>query len=122
VAGSWAGAAEQWQDSGGVAGVAARRGGEVVPAVEAQDADGQGLHRLAMPQGVLPGALGGVLGEGDVAEVVQRLDVPVAAPAVRKGAGWAWAVRLVTADTVTVRHRWPPSGRTRRVMRIAWAA
>ena len=55
------------------------------------------------PGRVAGAALGGVLGEGDVAEVVQRLDVPVAAPAVREGAGWAWAaVRLVTADTVTV--------------------
>jgi hypothetical protein len=39
-------------------------------------------------------------------------------------AGWLWlaAVRLVTAYTVTVRHRRPAGGRTPRVIRMAWVA
>jgi len=41
VSGSWAGDAEEWRDSGGVAGVAAQRCGDVAAAVEAQDADGE---------------------------------------------------------------------------------
>jgi hypothetical protein len=53
-AGSWAGDAKQWQDAGGVAGVVAQRGGEVAPAMGVQDADGQGLRRLAMARGVVP--------------------------------------------------------------------
>jgi hypothetical protein len=54
VAGSWAGDAEEWQDPGGVAGVAAQGGGEVAVAVGVQDADGQGLRRLAMARGAVP--------------------------------------------------------------------
>jgi hypothetical protein len=41
VFGSRAGDAKQWQHSGGVAGVAAHCGGDVVVAVLAQDADGE---------------------------------------------------------------------------------
>jgi len=54
TAGSWAGDAQQGQQPGGVAGVAAQGGGDVVVAAQAQDADGQGLRRLAMARGALP--------------------------------------------------------------------
>jgi hypothetical protein len=57
------------------------------------------LRRLAMaPWGVAGADLGGALGEGDIAKVVQRLDGPVAADQVGKadGAGLG-VVRLVTA-------------------------
>jgi len=124
VAGSWAGDAEQGQDSGGVAGVAAQRCGDAVLAVETQDADGQGLRWLAMALGVLPVRTWGASSP----KVVSRRWCSASMPQwprrqFARGAGWAWAaVRLVTADTVTVRHHWPASGRIRRVMRIAWAA
>jgi hypothetical protein len=59
-----------------------------VPAVEAQDADGQGLRRLAMVRGGGAGAdLGGVLGEGNIADVMQRLDAPVASQVVGEAGG-----------------------------------
>jgi hypothetical protein len=41
MTGSWACDAKQWQDSGGVAGVAAQRFGDVAVAVGVQDADGE---------------------------------------------------------------------------------
>jgi len=41
VSGSWACDAKQWQDSGGVAGIAAQRGGDVAMAAGVQDADGE---------------------------------------------------------------------------------
>ena len=71
--------AEEWQDAGGVAGVVAQRGGEVAVAAEAQDADGQVAQAGHGPGGVAGADLAGVLGEGGVADVVQRLDPPVAA-------------------------------------------
>jgi hypothetical protein len=57
------------------------------------------LRRLAMARGGVAGAdLGGVLGQGGVAEVVQRLDAPVPRIQSARRAGWAWVVaRLVTA-------------------------
>jgi hypothetical protein len=66
--GSWAGDAEEWQDSGGVAGVAAQRGGDIAVAMEAQDADGE-LRRLAMARGVLPVRVW----EASSAKVVSRM-------------------------------------------------
>jgi hypothetical protein len=41
VSGSRAGDAEQWQEAGGVAGVAAQGGGDVAVAVGVEDADGE---------------------------------------------------------------------------------
>jgi hypothetical protein len=53
--------------------------------------------------------------------MMQRFDAPVAPDPVGQPRGGAWAVlRLVTAYTTTVRQRRPASGRTRRVMRMAW--
>jgi hypothetical protein len=46
VSGSWAGEAEEWQDSGGVAGVAAQGGGDIAVAMEAQDADRVGYANV----------------------------------------------------------------------------
>ena len=124
VSGSRACDAEEGrQDSGGVAGVAAQGGGDVAVTVLPQDADGE-VAQAGHGAGRGAGAeLVGVLGEGDVADVVQRLDAPVAAHVVGQagGAGWA-AVRLVTACTVTVRQRSWWSGRTLRVIRRAWVA
>jgi hypothetical protein len=54
VAGLSACDAQQRQDPGGVAGVAAQRGGDVVVAAGVQDADGQGWRRLAMARGAVP--------------------------------------------------------------------
>jgi hypothetical protein len=92
--------------TGGVAGVAAQGGGDVAVTVGAQDADGE-VAQTGHGSWCGAGAeLGGVLGEGGVADVVQRLDAPVAARPVGQRAGLAWAaVRLVTAYTVTVRQR-----------------
>jgi hypothetical protein len=45
------------------------------------------LRRLAMARGVGGAELGGVLGEGDIADVVQRLDAPVAADVVGQAGG-----------------------------------
>ena len=65
----------------------------------------------------------GVLGEGDIAEVVQRLDTPVSPDPV----GQAGRVSLGGGEvgdpyTLTVRQRRLRSGRIRRVMRMAWVA
>ena len=75
---SWAGDAKQWQDSSRVAGVAAQRGGDVAVTVPPQDADGEIAQAGHGAGGGAGPDLGGVLGEGGVAEVVQRLDAPVA--------------------------------------------
>jgi hypothetical protein len=67
--------AEQWQQSGGVAGVAAQGGGDVAVAAGAQDGDGevaQAGHDVGSGAG---SGLGAVLTEGDVADMVQRLDL-----------------------------------------------
>jgi hypothetical protein len=79
VSGSRACDAESWQDSDGVAGVAAQRGGDVAVTV-ARRMPMARLRRLAMARG----GLGGVFGEGGVADVVQCLDAPVAADVVRE--------------------------------------
>jgi hypothetical protein len=124
VSGPWACDAKQWQDSRGVAGVAAQRGGGVAVAVQAQDGNGEVAQAGHGAWGGAGADLAGVLGEGGVAEVVQRLDAPVPADPVGQagGVGLGAAVRLVTAYTVTVRQRRPASGRVRRVIRRAWVA
>jgi hypothetical protein len=78
--------------------VVAQRGGEVERPGAVQHADGQvaqGRHDLRGGSGA---HLGGVLGKGGVADVVQRLDRPVPAEVVGQPGGLAWAwTRLVTA-------------------------
>ena len=69
--------AEQCQEVGGVAGLAARRSGDGVAAVETQDADGEVAQAGHGPGSVAGADLVGVLGEGGVADVVQRLDAPI---------------------------------------------
>jgi hypothetical protein len=69
VSGSWAGDAKQRQQAGGVAGVAAQRGGDVAVAAGPEDADGQGLRRLAMARGVVPVRVW----EASSAKVVSRM-------------------------------------------------
>jgi hypothetical protein len=64
---------------GGVAGAAAWRSGDVVAAVETQVADGEVAQAGHGPGSAAGADLAGVLGEGDVADVVQRLDGPVPA-------------------------------------------
>jgi hypothetical protein len=121
--GSWACDAEERQDAGGVAGVAAQRGGDVAVTVAPQDGDRE-VAQTCQDLGRGAGAqLVGVLGEGDIADVVQRLDAQCPRIQSARRAGWAWAaVRLATACTVTVRQRRLPRQRTRRVMRKAWVA
>src|SRR6266511_176947 len=87
MTGSRACDAEEWQDSGGVAGVAAQRGGDVAVAAGVEDADGEVAQAGHGPGGVAGADLGGVLGEGGVADVVQRLDAPVAADPVGQAGG-----------------------------------
>src|SRR6266487_5814827 len=87
MTGSRAGDAKQWQDSGGVAGVAAQRLGDVAVAAGAQDADGEVAQAGHGPGCVAGADLGGVLGEGDIADVVQRLDAPVPADPVGEAGG-----------------------------------
>src|SRR6266545_2952741 len=87
LAGSRACDAEEWQDSGGVAGVAAQRGGDVAVAVGPEDADGEVAQAGHGSGGGAGADLGGVLGEGGVADVVQRLDAPVAPDPVSQAGG-----------------------------------
>ena len=54
VSGSWARDAEQWRDSGGVAGVAAQRGGDVAVTVPPQDADGEVAQQAGHGAGAVP--------------------------------------------------------------------
>ena len=100
---SRAGDANQRQKAGGVPGVAAQRGGDVVVPVGAQDADGevaQADHGAGVPVRAW---------EASSAEVVSRRWCSASMPQCpriqsARRAGWAWAaVRLVTAYTVTVR-------------------
>jgi hypothetical protein len=96
MTGSWACDAKQWQDSGGVAGVAAQRDGDVAVA-RTRTMPMARLCRLGTALGNAGADLQGVLGEGDIAEVVQRLDAPVAPDPGGQAGGLAWAaVRLVT--------------------------
>jgi|SRR5215211_7807724 len=69
--------AEQCQEVGGVAGLAARRSGDGVAAVETQDADSEVAQAGHGPGSVAGADLVGVLGEGRVTDVVQRLDAPI---------------------------------------------
>jgi hypothetical protein len=82
---SWAGDAQQGQGPGGVAGVVAQRGSDVAAAVETQDADGQVAQAGHGPGGGAGADLAGVLGEGGVADVVQRLDAAAVAGMVGDG-------------------------------------
>src|SRR4029453_17104405 len=79
--------AQQRQDPGGVAGVAAQRGGDVVVAAGVQDADGQVAQAGHGPGGGAGADLGGVLGKGGIAEVVQRLDAPVTSDPICEAGG-----------------------------------
>jgi hypothetical protein len=98
VSASWASDAQQWQDSGGVAGVAAQRGGDVAVTVPPQDADGEVAQAGHGPGGIAGAGLGGVLGEGDIADVVQRLDAPVTPdPVSQAGRAGLGGGELVTA-------------------------
>jgi hypothetical protein len=58
-----------------------------VPAVEAQDADGEVAQAGHGPWSVAGAGLGGVFGEGGVADVVQRPDAPVASHVVGQAGG-----------------------------------
>jgi hypothetical protein len=74
MTGSWVCDAKECQDSGGVAGVAAQRGGRVAVAVPPQDGDG-GVGEAGRGSWCVAGAgQGGVLGEGGVADVERWLD------------------------------------------------
>ena len=57
-----------------MAGVVAQGGGDVAVAVPPQDADGEVAQAGHGPRGGAGADLAGVLGEGDIADVVQRLD------------------------------------------------
>ena len=101
---SCVGDSEGGQGSVWVAGVAAQRGGEVDrpgPAEHADDQVAQAGHDLGPPSGA---DLGGVLGEGDIAEVVQRLDGPVPAQQVGQP-GRAGLVEAEAGDRVTITSR-----------------
>jgi hypothetical protein len=79
--------AEGGQGSVWVAGVAAQRGGDVDrprPAQHPDDQVAQGRHDVRAAVGA---NLGGVLGEGDVADVVQRLDGPVPTDKIGEASG-----------------------------------
>jgi hypothetical protein len=89
---------EGGQGSVWVAGVAARRGGDVDRPRPAQHPDDQVAQRRHHARARAGAGLGGVLGEGDVADVVQRLDGPVPRSRSARQAGLACSNgRLVTA-------------------------
>jgi hypothetical protein len=91
----WAGDTKQWQDSGGVTGVAAQRCGDVAPAVETQDADGhvaQAGHGARRGTGADPRGQSGDFGlRAPGASAVFR---PADVPAVLRNAthGIIWTV------------------------------
>ena len=90
--------AEECERAGGVTGVVAQGGGDVAVAAGAEDPDGEVAQAGHGPRCVAGADLGGVLGKGDIADVVQRLDAPVTRIQSARRAGLAWAaVRLVTA-------------------------
>jgi hypothetical protein len=78
--------------------VAAQHGGDVDRPRPAQHPDGQVAQRRHDVRSAAGADLGDVLGIGDIADVVQRLDGPVPAQQIGEagGAAWTW-VRLVTA-------------------------
>jgi hypothetical protein len=117
---------EGGQGSAWVAGVAAQRGGEVDrprPAQHPDDQVAQGRHDVGTGAGA---ELGGVLGEGSVADVVQRLDGPVPAEQVSQPGG-ASLLKWEAGDGIDG-YRPPPPGvlvRRLRVLRVTcrtWAA
>jgi hypothetical protein len=79
--------AKQRQQAGGVAGVAAQRGGDGAVPVPPDDTDGEDAQAGHGPGGGGGAHLGGVLGEGGVAAVVQRLDAPMASDVVGEAGG-----------------------------------
>jgi hypothetical protein len=81
--------AQECPGSGGVAGVATQGGGDVAVPAGVQDTDGQGCAGWPWPGGRAGTDLGGVLGDGDIAEVVQRLDAPVAPDPIGQAGGLA---------------------------------
>jgi hypothetical protein len=87
------------EGSAWVAAVAAQGGGEVDRPRLAEHADGQGAQGRLDMGGRAGADLGGVFGEGDIAQVLQRLDGPVPAQQVGQagGAGLVERVRSATA-------------------------
>src|SRR5829696_3176175 len=79
--------AEEGEGAGGVTGVVAQGGGDVASAVEAQDRDGEVAQAGHGPRGGAGADLGGILGKGDIADVVQRLDAPVPSDPVGQAGG-----------------------------------
>jgi hypothetical protein len=119
LSGSSEGDSEDGEWSAWVAGMVAKRGGEVDWPGPAERADGQvaqGRHDVWAGAGP---DLGGVLGERHVPDVGSPFSIaqcPQMRSASRAGLAWAWA-RLVTASTTTVRHRRLRSSRT---LRVTW--
>jgi hypothetical protein len=96
--GSCEGDPECGEGSGGVTGVVTEGSSEVDrpgAAEHTNDEVAQGRHDV---RAAAAADLGGVLGIGDIADVVQRLDGPVPAQQIGEAGGPAWTwVRLVTA-------------------------
>ena len=103
--------------------MAAQRGSDVDrpgPAEHPDDQVAQYRHNVWHGAGA---DLEGVLAQGDVADVVQRLDRPVPAQQVGQAGGRTnWNGRLVIAYTVTVYHLRVPGSRVLRVTSTTWAA
>src|SRR5215207_2154415 len=79
--------AEECEGAGGVTGVVAQSGGDVASAAGAEDPDGEVAQAGHGPRCVAGADLGGVLGKGDIADVVQRLDAPVTPDPVGEAGG-----------------------------------
>ncbi|MEU8588397.1 hypothetical protein AB0C59_15575 [Streptomyces sp. NPDC048664] len=78
-------------------------GGDVLHAAELESADGEITPGRQRAWSVAGSQMGGVLGKGRVADVVQRLDLPVVPDQSCKLSGVACSgVRLVTAQTVVI--------------------